>query len=71
MLLEFYIFFILFMCSSFMPVNTKEVDTGLYVTGGSIITAQDNDVYGRPKRGRYVLTQMGPLCVDLNGAAVC
>ena len=60
-LLYFYIFSILFMCSSFMLVNTKEVDMGLYVPGGTIIIAQDNDVYGRPKRGRCVLTQMGPL----------
>ena len=69
--LYFYILSILFMCSSFMPVNTKEVDTGLYVPGGTIIIVQDNNVYGRPKRGRYVSTQTGPLCVDPNGAAVC
>ena len=67
-----------FMCSSFMPVNTKKVDTGLYVPGGTIIIAQDNNVYGRSKRGRYVstqtgrcvLTQTGPLCVDPNGASI-
>ena len=75
-LLYFYILSILFMCSSFMcssfmPVNTKEVDTGLYVPGGTIIIAQDNNVYGRPKRDRYVSTQTGPMCVDPNGAAVC
>ena len=69
-LLYFYILSILFICSSFMPVNTNEVDTGLYVPGGTIINAQDNDVYGRPKRGRYVSTQTGPLCVDPNGASI-
>ena len=38
-----------------MPVNTKEVDTRLYVHGGTIIIVQDNDLYGRPKRGHYTL----------------
>ena len=38
------------MCSSFMLVNTKEVDMRLYVIGGTIISVQDNDAMVDPNR---------------------